>query len=266
MKYSILTIPMFFRSLHTYMQDKDIEAFRTRYDEMMRDIACAGYHFADVMDIETHLLSREFIRETYAKYGLSVGCYLHMQDFFAGNAERCVEDALYYKAPVLMLVPVYKEEYESMSSEEIHARFAGDYIPVLKEAKRKGLRVVIEDTPDLRVRLCRRDELDDLLSKMDGLEVVYDSGNMILAGEEPVDYFKYFSGKTAYIHLKDMASRETDKGAVIGKGLIDLQEVAKAIKESGYDGTMAIEFVAEKDKDLRLSLRNTLEYVKNFFR
>ena len=32
MKYSILTIPMFFRSLHTYMQDKDIEAFRTRYD------------------------------------------------------------------------------------------------------------------------------------------------------------------------------------------------------------------------------------------
>lgn len=137
---------------------------------------------------------------------------------------------------------------------------------MLKEAKRKGLRVVIEDTHDLRVRLCRRDELDDLLSKMDGLEVVYDSGNMILAGEEPVDYFKYFSGKTAYIHLKDMASRETDKGAVIGKGLIDLQEVAKAIKESGYDGTMAIEFVAEKDKDLRLSLRNTLEYVKNFFR
>ena len=66
--------------------------------------------------------------------------------------------------------------------------------------------------------------------------------------------------------MKDMASRETDKGAVIGKGLIDLQEVAKAIKESGYDGTMAIEFVAEKDKDLRLSLRNTLEYVKNFFR
>lgn len=37
-----------------------------------------------------------------------------------------------------------------------------------------------------------------------GMKLVYDSGNMILAGEDPVEYAKAMKDQIDYVHLKDM--------------------------------------------------------------
>lgn len=45
---------------------------------------------------------------------------------------------------------------------------------------------MVEDTPDLRLYLYKADDLLAVVNTVDGLKVVYDSGNMILAGEDPL--------------------------------------------------------------------------------
>ena len=61
---------------------------------------------------------------------------------------------------------------------------------MLPYARQLGLHPVIEDTPNLKLCLEKADEVKEVLDAVEGLELVYDSGNMILDGEDPVEMLK----------------------------------------------------------------------------
>ena len=79
-------------------------------------------------------------------------------------------------------------------------------------------------------------------------------------------FFSKLGAKIKSVWSKDYAALNDALERIQKDAKRNPQYYAEAIKESGYDGTIAIEFVAEKDKDLQQSLRDTLEYVKNLFR
>lgn len=106
--------------------------------------------------------------------------------------------------------------------------------------------------------------------------MVYDSGNMILVGEDPVEYYDAFADRIAHIHLKDMRIADahemfTDRAldgramtaAPTGTGLIDLENVMKHVREHGYDGYLTIEFAVDAEKDYRGTLRKSREYIES---
>lgn len=185
-----------------------------------------------------------------------------------------MEDAIALGADILMLA---QERLEECTAEQIYDSLARHFLPIVEYAKEKGVRVVVEDTLDLRLHFCSMGDLKAVLKKVPGLAMAYDSGNMILVGENPVAYYEAFSEKVSYVHIKDMRVAEPgevvgDRAidgklitvAPIGMGMIDLGNVVKSIKQHHYSGYMPIEFTADAKKDDRKTLIWSREYVEKW--
>ncbi|MBP3478664.1 MAG: sugar phosphate isomerase/epimerase, partial [Oscillospiraceae bacterium] len=104
---------------------------------------------------------------------------------------------------------------------------------------------------------------------------VYDSGNMLLTGENPVEYYEKVAHRTAHIHLKDMRmAGPTEKNADIsengqrfciaptGTGLVDIEAVIQKCKSLGYDGWYTLEYSQHPGVDRKTSLVRSREYIE----
>lgn len=101
-----------------------------------------------------------------------------------------------------------------------------------------------------------------------------DIGNFMCVDEDPVSAVKKNISYASVVHLKDFYVRPSYqnpgegwfqtsggnflRGAIIGQGDIDIREVIKIIKQSGYSGYVSIEFegMEECRKGSRIALEN----------
>lgn len=284
-KLSLMTLSMFFQMFFKFQIDHDMEDFLETYEEMMELVSETGYEAVDVNGVEIDTIGIEKVKSVLEKYHLKVSSYIYFENFAAMDAEgfeervekakQAVDDALDLGTNVLMLVPQAQENIEEYTPEEIRAQLIRHWLPVAEYAQSKGVHPVVEDTPDLRLHFCTTKELKKVLDAVPGLEVVYDSGNMVLVGEDPVIYYDTFADKTGHIHLKDMrlatdadmfadiASDGTKMtGAPTGTGMIDLKKVMEHVRAYGYDGYLTVEFAVDEDNDFRKSLIRSRKYLE----
>jgi len=283
-RISIMTMSMLrmvFIPIHL-VQDYD-EALN-QYDEMMHAVSLAGFCGVDVTKWEADYLGVENIRKTLKEYNLSVSSYITFDEYAKSeglqerieNGKRQADIAKELGTNVLMLVPMAHEGLESLSKEEIHQNMISAWASITSYANRLGLHVVIEDTPDLRLQLCKIEDVKAVMDQVPGLELVYDSGNLILDGEDPIDYIKAFSGRIGFVHLKDirimpegtetnekMADGRPTGAAPIGTGLIDIPAVIKALEETGYAGGMTVEYAQFDDMNHLESMEKSFQYVSD---
>jgi sugar phosphate isomerase/epimerase len=75
--------------------------------------------------------------------------------------------------------------------------------------------------------------------------LLYDIGNVVSYGYDPMDFFKVIRGHFAYIHVKDaiaVPGQHSDKFRYCGEGDAKVKEILETvIKEDGYDGVISIE-------------------------
>lgn len=72
-----------------------------------------------------------------------------------------------------------------------------------------------------------------------------DLGHYLRSGERPVDVIRVLEGRLYGIHLKDVADmKDKTKGAILGKGHIDVPAVMEALVAVGFpvDGALSIEY------------------------
>jgi len=75
-----------------------------------------------------------------------------------------------------------------------------------------------------------------------------DIGHVKRLGLDPVKNIKKYADRLYDLHLKDVNMAAADgKSVELGRGLIDIPAVLKALKEINYSGVMALEY--EKDAD-----------------
>ncbi len=154
--------------------------------------------------------------------------------------------------------PYWHASLEGKSRDEIHSIYAERWQKAVLLAKEKGIQTVIEDTPDQRLHLCRAEDVKHFLSLLPSVKLIYDSGNMILAGEDPLAYASVMKDQIACVHIKDMKPVPADqRGADIafdgrtmssarhGDGVIPIEKVVCLLKEQGYSGR----YVAELSMD-----------------
>lgn len=284
-KLSLMTINMIGQMFFTFQIDHDREEFLDTYEEMMELVSETGYKAVDVTSAEFGIAGKDTVKAILEKYGLNVSSYIYFEQFASMDEEHfdervekakaAADDALDLGTQVLMLVPGAQENIGDYTPEEIRTQLIRHWRPVAEYAREKDVHPVIEDTPDLRLHLCRTEDLKAVLDAVPGLEVVYDSGNMILTGEDPAAYYDTFADRTGHIHLKDM--RLADAGdmfadmaedgtrmtaAPTGTGLIDLKKVMEHVREHGYDGYLTVEFTVDADNDFRKSLIRSREYLE----
>ncbi len=279
MQVSLMTLDMFIRLAYHYFQDRDMEEFRELYEEMMEMTADAGIQMVEVTSRETRFLGFDYVKEVLDRCQLSVGGYMHMDTpaedpSFLGEA---LSFAKKLGADTLMLIPQWHDSLAGYEKKDIHALYANRWRKVAADAKEAGIRVVVEDTPDQRLHLCSVEDMRSFLPLLPKARLVYDSGNMLLAGEDPVAYIQKTSPWIGYVHLKDMReipmnTRGGDlscdgrklTSAKHGTGLVPLKQVIQALNELNYNGRWVIELSMDGSESYPEAIRAAQAYLREY--
>jgi len=101
----------------------------------------------------------------------------------------------------------------------------------------------------------RYNKIEDTLKAIEGhdkrIGFAADLGHYIRSGEDPAKVIHAASGRLYGIHLKDFAEMKGNaKGTILGKGVMNLEEVFKALKAVKFpaDGALSLEY-EENPKD-----------------
>ncbi|MBI4601445.1 MAG: sugar phosphate isomerase/epimerase [Planctomycetes bacterium] len=111
----------------------------------------------------------------------------------------------------------------------------------------------------------RYDKISDVAEAVKGrhkwVGACADLGHFIRSGEDPVKAIRDLGERVFGIHLKDFdAPKGNAKGVVLGKGVLDLAGVLRALREVRFpaDGALSLEY-EEKEKDPIADIRACIE-------
>ncbi|WP_426401881.1 myo-inosose-2 dehydratase [Mammaliicoccus lentus] len=118
------------------------------------------------------------------------------------------------------------------------------------------------------------EEIDELMERTnkDNVSLLFDTGHLVVSGEDPIEILKKYEDRIKHIHFKDVRQEITEavdkdnqcfldgvrKGmfTVPGDGVIDFEPILNLIYQSNYSGWIVVE--AEQDP----SLANPFIYAK----
>lgn len=138
----------------------------------------------------------------------------------------------------------------------------------VKMAANNGVVLALENHIDYT-----SEEIYEILERVgsDHLKVNFDTGNTLRMMEDPVKAAKRLGPHTVATHTKDLdACRHVSpeewfffSSVPVGTGLIDMPGVARALKEGGYDGVLAVETDHHKDnQDEDRLVEDSVSYLK----
>lgn len=293
LKLSLMTLNMMFQFGFKYLaMDHDAEDYEENWLEMMDLVRDSGFEAVDVTSIELMILGEEKISRYLSERNLSVSSIIDMDSYLDTAPEtfekkleqhkEVMDTAVHLGTNVVMLAlgAMGADVFRDRNTEQdVHSALLKYFVPLSEYGKSLGLHVVVEDTPNMAFYLDRAAELEKILEQAPDLEVVYDSGNMILVHEDPVEYFKEFADRTAHVHLKDiMRAPEGMRGAEIGEdgtpftaapagtGIVDMPALIREIKNSSYEGYLTVEYAKHPDKNWLDSLKASREYYETLLR
>ena len=127
---------------------------------------------------------------------------------------------------------------------------------LVKQAAEEHILCMIEDDPDLSVGMCAEADVRAILEGVPGLKLVYDSANMIVAGENPVAFYEALHEFMIHVHVKDIAVcddpgkyRDEGKNGIFyasvphDTGVVDFERLFRSFGGHHYQGPLSLEFV-----------------------
>jgi sugar phosphate isomerase/epimerase len=149
---------------------------------------------------------------------------------------------------------------EGQAKAEARRNVAKALAEVLPPARQAGVTVTIEDFGSPAAPYQTSDEVMETceLAGPD-LMVTYDSGNMIMGDEDPVEFLRAVAPRVRHAHAKDWALVPDDQarlrsragkgyiGAVTGEGVLDYPAIIAELKAMSYEGFLAFEYEGPDD-------------------
>jgi sugar phosphate isomerase/epimerase len=105
------------------------------------------------------------------------------------------------------------------------------------EAVKRGINIIVENVPGIFSSV---EPLKAVLNSVPGMGFHFDVGHAFVGRNRFNQILSAFKDRLAHVHLSDNRMRDDDH-LPLGTGRIDWDEVVKAIKKSGYDGTFTME-------------------------
>ena len=166
---------------------------------------------------------------------------MYGEDNGAADCRRCLDQAVKYGVPRVMVVPSHftpggneAEEFEkTLSSMKMFVR----------EAKKRGITITVEDFGGIRNPGSHAKYLKRYLDEIPDLKFALDSGNLYYAGrgEDILDMMEYAKGRIAHVHLKDQTRENNRVYASLGLGAVPNEKIVKTVAAAGYDGWYTLE-------------------------
>lgn len=223
-------------------------------DEILSEVSKAGIEAVEINS--TYLNEHRDTLDLLRKHDLKVSCiyeFYKMDTHYEPiKAYRHVKMAKSAGAGFILIVPgFFKEETDEfckvyddcdkalkfLSENKKAKRMARSVKRLTESAAKNGIQAVIEDFDDVNSPISCVNGMKWLLSEAKDLRVAFDTGNFIIHGEDIFKAFDTFKDSIVHVHCKD---RSTEPVAV-GDGSIPIAEIVKKLKESGYNGYLAIE-------------------------
>ena len=159
----------------------------------------------------------------------------------AADCRRCLDQAVKYAVPRVMVVP----SHFTKGGDEA-AEFEKDLSSMkmfVEEAKKLGITITVEDfggwrNPGSHVKYLKR-----FLDEIPDLKFALDSGNLYYAGrgEDILEMMEYAKGRIAHVHLKDQTAEDNRKYTTLGLGAVPNEKIVKSVAAAGYDGWYTLE-------------------------
>lgn len=263
MKLSLMTFIMEYPLLYF---EKDEERRRQNYEEILQGASEAGFQYIDISHPMILAIGADNMEQLLEKYHLQINCLTYLNVLESEEQLPVVmELAQRFDCKKMMLVPGIAEG----EKDTIYQKMVNAFRKIVKEAEKYGITCMIEDDPDVRLPMCSTAEMHALFDAVPGLQMVYDTANMLVNGEEPLDYYEEFAEYVRHVHLKDIIVTEqqpeghADLGidgrfymnAPHGKGVIQFDAILDTLQQHGYNDTLAVEFVPQKDVPLKQDLQ-----------
>ena len=203
------------------------------------------------------------VKKKIADADLEIAVYSVSNDLFQPDTNARQQQLTYLKRGVdvanelgVSLLRVFSGSYrEGYSQEQGLAWICEGLAMAADYAEQNGVTLALENHG---LFAGRSQQVRDIIEAVNSpaLCANLDTGNFLLAGENPLTAVKNLADLAALVHLKDLDyadARQTDHvfksldgkhftGAALGGGLVELEAVIATLEEAGYDGWLSLEY------------------------
>lgn len=189
------------------------------------------------------------VREQLQRYGFEVvghtAYYLPIASSFEGlrraaldELKRCVEAFAVIGARWMNVHPDGHAPF--VDEHTIVERNVASLRELVEFARGTGVGVMVENVPG---RFNNATQLAAILEPLPELGLHLDIGHCNLSVEQNTteEILQRFGGRLAHVHMHDNRGGHADLHLAFGMGNMDNLRYAKALKQSGYDGTITLE-------------------------
>ena len=217
-------------------------------EEALRDIAAAGYAGCELFDgnLAEYEGREDELRALLAELGLRLVAVYSGGNFIfpeilreeLWRIERA--SALAARLGAEHLVVGGGAQRADGTREDDYARLADALDEVVALAGRHGLTASYH--PHLTTIVESPDELEKVLSRS-RIDFCPDTAHLAAGGGDPAALIREYADRIRYVHLKDFTP-EPLEFLPLGDGMLDLETIAAALREVGYDGWVTVELDA----------------------
>ena len=252
--WTILTFPFFPNAI----------TGRVRLETVFALLRTRGVAGVDMFDMEIGLYGEKRVRRALQANGLILSTLITGVSFLASSdvIEKKVRKALAlakrYGATRLMIVPtdamIAKRQWKLISEAVKFEHYVRGFTLAVELAAAERIEVLLEDTPTIDASLASAVDCRALLDRVPGLGFVFDTGNMLVAGDDPLEFYEAVKDRVRCVHFKDVRLRATGPGdtthdgrrmspTVRGGGVVPLREIFERLQADGNASPIAIEYV-----------------------
>ena len=253
-------------SLMTFPFGLDLFFKRLRIIDLFRLADSFGIPYVDVMNIPEKKVSQ--YRNAIDATGVAVYCYIASVSFFShkdkleSRLRNSIKTAKALGARMLMIVPYVGmrdlKSAQKMGKESVQKLLINGFRLATALGAHYAIPVCFEITPHDEICLSGAKDCKLVLDAVPDLGLVFDTANMLPAGDVPVETYDILRSRICHVHLKDVSlstgrfarkfSEHTHEGrnmhcVVWGEGIIPVNELMEKMKQDGYPGVYAIEYV-----------------------
>lgn len=254
MKFSLMTFPMM----------EDVRAGKMDFMKICEMAETVKLHHLDIMEMEVKLHGFRKIKQMLSQFQIDITCMVSFVPFLLDNESEINEKlktsitmAKRLGINQLMIVPFYfstSSRLKEISKETQQTRLVKYFRIAVAMADSEGIRVCFENFPSIDIPMAMSEDCRFLLERVPGLGLVYDTGNMLVEGEDPIHFYRELKQYICHVHLKDVRyinnsgrGDQTRDGRVFtnclwGEGVIPFESIMTMLYHDGYQGTAAIEF------------------------
>lgn len=240
--------------------------------ELIRELGAEG---VDIMGGHASQYTPTQLKQMVAEAGLVIASYIGGADLTMSDPEpraqaleqlrRGIDQATEVEAKTVLFTTGVCAQGQDRA--EGRRNVAAGLSELLPSAKAAGIILSIEDFPHpLSPHQTSEECLECCQLAGPELRITYDTGNMVMSEEDPVDFLQAVKHLVVHAHAKDwqllppiqaarpeaeerLVSRSGKRyqGQIVGQGVLDYPAIIKALKQMDYQGFLSFEYEGPGD-------------------